>query len=415
MTEKNEFKLHKKTVKALSNRLNEPEWFLEGRFKALERLDELKPPTIERVDYSNWDLWHIPEIPHQKTKGASWNLVDEAYTQSLINKGLILSDFQQAVSQHEALFQKIYADFAATQTDDFFQAFSAAFLTDSLFLYIPQNFQADKPLEIAFDVNTKDQQWTNRQVLIYAETNAAIEMIERYASSESEEKATANVSVQILAEAGANIQYTSFDQFGKNTAAFIQRTATTKKDAVVNFALAAMNESSVVEDIQVCLEGQGSSSDVKTVAITYGEQVQGINVNVTNKGSHTVGNIFQHGVALDRSTLAFNGIGHILNNAKNSDAQQESRVLILSDEARADANPILLIDEYEVQAGHAASVSRVDPDQLYYLMSRGLAQTDAEKLMIRGFLGIVLSEISVEEVREEFIETINRKLAHYES
>ena len=88
---------------------------------------------------------------------------------------------------------------------------------------------------------------------------------------------------------------------------------------------------------------------------------------------------------------------------------------MLSDEARADANPILLIDEYEVQAGHAASVSRVDKDQLYYLMSRGIERTDAEKLIIGGFLGIVLSEISVKEVREEFIETINRKLANYES
>jgi ABC-type transport system involved in Fe-S cluster assembly, permease component len=88
---------------------------------------------------------------------------------------------------------------------------------------------------------------------------------------------------------------------------------------------------------------------------------------------------------------------------------------MLSDNARADANPILLIDEYEVQAGHAASVSRVDQEQLYYLMSRGLEQKQAEKLMIRGFLGIVLSEISIKEVRQELIDTIERKLAQYDN
>ena len=176
-----------------------------------------------------------------------------------------------------------------------------------------------------------------------------------------------------------------------------------------------MSEGDVIEDIQVHLEGQGSSSDVKTVVLSYQNQIQAVNASVTNIGSHTIGNIFQHGVALDASTVAFNGIGHILKDSKHSDAQQESRVLMLSDEARADANPILLIDEYEVQAGHAASVSRVDQDQLYYLMSRGLARTEAEKLIIGGFLGIVLSEISVKEVREEFIETIDRKLANYES
>ena len=176
-----------------------------------------------------------------------------------------------------------------------------------------------------------------------------------------------------------------------------------------------MNDGNVIEDVRVNLQGQGSASDVKTVAITHNNQVQGINVNVTNIGSHSLGNIYQHGVALDESTLTFNGIGHILKNSKNSDAQQESRVLMLSDDARADANPILLIDEYVVQAGHAASISRVNQEQLYYLMSRGLESKQAEKLIIRGFLGNVLNEIPIPEVRQELIHTIERKLAKYDN
>ncbi|MCH3490266.1 SufD family Fe-S cluster assembly protein, partial [Enterococcus faecium] len=90
---------------------------------------------------------------------------------------------------------------------------------------------------------------------------------------------------------------------------------------------------------------------------------------VTNKAPHTIGHILQHGVIREKGTLTFNGIGHILKGAKGADAQQESRVLMLSDKARGDANPILLIDENEVTAGHAASVGRVDPEEMYYLMS----------------------------------------------
>ena len=86
---------------------------------------------------------------------------------------------------------------------------------------------------------------------------------------------------------------------------------------------------------------------------------------------------------------------------------------MLSDKARADANPILLIDENEVQAGHAASISRVDQEQLYYLMSRGIDKNQAEKLIIHGFLGLVLSEISINTVRQELIDTIERKLVQY--
>ena len=131
---------------------------------------------------------------------------------------------------------------------------------------------------------------------------------------------------------------------------------------------------------------------------------------MTNYGQHTVGHILQHGVILERGTLTFNGIGHILKGAKGADAQQESRVLMLSDQARADANPILLIDENEVTAGHAASIGQVDPEDMYYLMSRGLDQETAERLVIRGFLGAVIAEIPISSVRQEIIKVLDEKL-----
>ena len=116
-------------------------------------------------------------------------------------------------------------------------------------------------------------------------------------------------------------------------------------------------------------------------------------------------------VILEKGTLTFNGIGHIIKGAKGADAQQESRVLMLSDKARSDANPILLIDENDVTAGHAASIGQVDPEDMYYLMSRGLDKATAERLVVRGFLGSVIVEIPVKEVRAEMIENIDEILA----
>lgn len=82
---------------------------------------------------------------------------------------------------------------------------------------------------------------------------------------------------------------------------------------------------------------------------------------------------------------------------------------MLSDKARGDANPILLIDEFEVTAGHAASAGRLDPEELYYLMSRGFSK-EAERLVTRGFLGSVITAIPVKAVQDEFVEVIDRKL-----
>ena len=156
--------------------------------------------------------------------------------------------------------------------------------------------------------------------------------------------------------------------------------------------------------------GTGSHANLKVVALSSGRQVQGIDSRVTNYGPHSVGHILQHGVILERGTLTFNGIGHIIRGAKGADAQQESRVLMLSDKARSDANPILLIDENEVTAGHAASIGQVDPEDMYYLMSRGLDRATAERLVIRGFLGSVITEIPVKEVRDEMIQVIEDTL-----
>ncbi len=115
---------------------------------------------------------------------------------------------------------------------------------------------------------------------------------------------------------------------------------------------------------------------------------------------------------LARSSLIFNGIGHIIHGARGAEAQQESRVLMLSTKARGDANPILLIDDNDVVAGHAASVGRVDEQKMYYLMSRGVDKKTAERLVIRGFLGPVLSALPSKEVRKILADMIERKLVN---
>src|SRR5699024_474763 len=160
------------------------------------------------------------------------------------------------------------------------------------------------------------------------------------------------------------------------------------------------------------LVGEGAHSEIKVVDITTGDQHEGVNTRVTNYGKHSIGNINQRGVIADKSKLIFNGIGHIIKGAYGANAEQQNRVLMMSSDAHGDANPILLIDENDVLAGHAASVGQVDQNQLYYLMSRGLDQKTAQRLVIRGFLGDVLVSIPSKPIRQELIQTIERKLAN---
>ena len=216
--------------------------------------------------------------------------------------------------------------------------------------------------------------------------------------------------MEVFAKAGSHVKFASVDRLGKNTTAYLNRRGHLEQDAKIDWSMGMMNDGNIVGDFDSDLIGDGSHAETKVVAISTGKQVQGIDTRVTNYGKHSIGHILQHGVILSRSSLVFNGIGHIIHGAKGADAQQESRVLMLSTKARGDANPILLIDDNAVTAGHAASVGRVDQDQLYYLMSRGLSKEIAERLVIRGFLGPVLTAIPSRKVQTELSDMIERKL-----
>src|SRR5699024_7307797 len=122
------------------------------------------------------------------------------------------------------------------------------------------------------------------------------------------------------------------------------------------------------------LVGGNSTGHAKAVTGGRGEEIQHFTTKSLNAGRETDAQLLQHGVHIGSSATTFNAIGKIEHGASQGNAEQESRLLMLSEKARGDANPILLIDEHDVTAGHAASVGRVDPIQMYYLMSRGITK-----------------------------------------
>ncbi|NKZ27690.1 Fe-S cluster assembly protein SufD [Vagococcus lutrae] len=406
----------------------EPEWLLNRRIQALEKIETLALPMIERVKIHRWPLTEVTTMIDDKVSGAVYDfeqvennpLIVQHSTQTLveqmpahlIEKGVILTDIQTAVQEHSDLVEKALMQQAVHYDEDRLTAFHMAFMNSGIFLYIPKNVAIEEPVEALFYQDSHANTNFVKHVLIVAEENSEVSYLERFQTvGEGTEKATANIVVEVIAKQGAKVKFAAIDQLGEHVTTYINRRANVGRDASVDWAIGIMNDGNVVADFDSDLVGEGSHSEVKAVAISAGRQTQGIDTRVTNSGRHSVGHILQHGVIRERGTLTFNGIGHILKGAVGADAQQESRVLMLSDQARGDANPILLIDENEVTAGHAASVGRVDPEEMYYLMSRGLEKTEAERLVIRGFLGSVLTAIPIKAVRDELAEVIERKLS----
>lgn len=428
MATEQQFASYRERVKTFSEQLNEPDWMLNKRLDALELADELAEPVIERLRYNRWPLWDVPVLDAEdgvtdidvdeyvdtpskamRVVQAGNQSVREQVPAHLIEQGVIFTDIRTALIEHPEKVKEAYQ--TAVQSDrDKAAAFNVAFMNSGVFLYIPKNVVIEDPVEAIFIQDALRADAYVKHVIIYADVNAQVNYVERWLTA-GNEKTSANIIVEVIAKDGARINYSSVDLLGENTTAYFNRVGHALRDATIDWALGVMNDGNVIADLDTHLIGDGSESDLKAVGLSWGRQTQVVDSNVVNFGSNSVGNIFQHGVILDRATLTFNGIGKIHKNAKNADAQQESRVLMLSEKARGDANPILLIDEFEVTAGHAASVGRIDPTELYYLMSRGIPKEEAQRLAIRGFLGNVISNIPLKSIRDELVNVIERKLS----
>lgn len=411
----------------------EPKWMLDLRLSALQKLETLELPEIERVKIKRWPLLnvgHFEEASWEDELGSNVYSFDQAedhplivqqgslttieqLPKHLIDQGVILTDIFTAMQEHSDLVQEAYMNLAVKMDEDQLTAFHAAFMNSGIFLYVPKNVVIEEPIEAIFINETRETKVYAKHVLILADENSEFSYLERFQTIDNGsaiEKVSGSIVVEVIAKPGAKIRYAAIDQLGEHLTTYLNRRGYLMKDASIDWAIGLMNDGDVIADFDSDLVGEGSHSEVKVVAISSGKQTQGIDTRVTNIAPHSIGHILQHGVILEKGTLTFNGIGHIIKGAKGADAQQESRVLMLSDKARGDANPILLIDENEVTAGHAASVGRVDPEEMFYLMSRGLPREEAERLVIRGFLGNVLTAIPISRVRQELAEVIEGKL-----
>lgn len=215
---------------------------------------------------------------------------------------------------------------------------------------------------------------------------------------------------EVFAGAGSKVQVASVHQLAATTTDFTQRRAVVLADGGVEWIIGEMNNGYTASDTKTLLQGNGAVSDNKVIAIGTSNQKSSYTTQAQHFGRSSVSQMITRAVMLEEATAIINGITKIEKGATHCDGQQTERVLMLSPKARGDANPILLIDEDDVTAGHAASVGQVNAEQIYYLMSRGISRSEAEHLVIFGFLAPVISEIPLEGVRSRLKDLVESKL-----
>ena len=426
--ENNKLKLSIKTLQSIFSNTNEPTWFLNTRKLALYKSYTLPFPKLESMELERWNLFNVDfstlrlenkgnvEIAEYGISNDDFAVVQKNNTIVHINipekyaDKVVIKDIFTAMNDYHIKdsFMSV-VDYAESKVT----AVHYTLLNAGLFIDVKDNAVIEEPLQYIV-ISDKEQSLFNH-VTIQVGNNAKFNFIENYVNNQKEDKAPFSLVSEVVAHEGAQINYSSITNQPGEKRGTILRRGLTYRDSLINWNVAAMDEADVYHDNTTNILGDGSEANLKIVTLGVKEQKTYFNSEVVNQGLSSKGDILQHGVLLDRSHIVFNGVGFIVKGATGSNAYQSSRMLTLSSEAKADANPMLLIDENDVMAGHGASLGRIDEEQLYYLQSRGLTRKESSRLLVHGFLSPVISELTVDKIKELVTVLIDEKINNNES
>lgn len=426
--ENNKLKLSIKTLQSIFSNTNEPTWFLNTRKLALYKSYTLPFPKLESMELERWNLFNVDfstlrlenegniDITKYGINNDDFAVVQKNNTIVHINipekyadKVVIKDIFSAMNDDHIKDSFMSVVDYAESKVT----AVHYSLLNAGLFINVKDNVFIEEPLQYIV-ISDKEQSLFNH-VTIQVGKNSKFNFIENYVNNQKEDKAPFSLVSEVVAHEGAQINYSSITNQPGEKRGTILRRGLTYRDSLINWNVAAMDEADVYHDNTTNILGDGSEANLKIVTLGVKEQKTYFNSEVVNQGLSSKGDILQHGVLLDRSHIVFNGVGFIVKGATGSNAYQSSRMLTLSSEAKADANPMLLIDENDVMAGHGASLGRIDEEQLYYLQSRGLTRKESSRLLVHGFLSPVISELTVDKIKELVTVLIDEKINNNES
>lgn len=425
----------REAVAALSRSKNEPAWMTELRVQALEKAAELELPKLEKTKINRWNISAygsateinrvnqfadvptvIRDVLQNEESGAVHNIIVQhnsgvIYTelqQEWKDKGVIFTDLETAIREHEELVKPYFMQ-AILSDEHQLTAIHTALWNGGVFLYVPKNVELNVPVQAMFYHEHAASTFAPH-VLIVADRNSRVNYVDNYISGNDTADAVHNGVVEVFVKQGAKVTYASIHHLSEATTDICYRRAILEQDAQIEWIVGEMNNGNSVSETYSILQGNGSNSDCKVICVGNGDQKLDITTQAVHYGKSSESQMITRAVMREQATAIINGVSKIERGATKANGQQTERILMLSPKARGDANPILLIDEDDVKAGHAASVGQVNQEQVYYMMSRGISREDAENLIIRGFLEPVVSDIPNEQLQVLLRSYIERKL-----
>jgi Fe-S cluster assembly protein SufD len=380
----------------------EPDWLTERRRKGASLASELPLPDAKAKGWEFTDLAGLDLDAYEPAAG-SVGLEDGGAAEAgalVLPLDVALAERGEAIREHLGSLVSIKDPFVARND---------AGWEDGVLVYVPSGVRVPEPIEVSA-IQSADGTALNWRTLIVLEEGAEAEVWEGYGSEDEELDALLNAVVELRVGNGARLRYVCTQDISERSWIFATQRAEVGRDGSLDWTALGFGSARGKVRMETKLAGPGAEARVTGAYVGGGRQHLDFDTTQEHAAPNTVSDLAFRGVLGDRSTAVWRGMIRVDPGAQQTDAFQESRNLLLSTKAHADAIPGLEIEANDVRCTHAAAVAQIDRDQLFYLRSRGLDLEAAKRLIVEAFLEALVARLAEGKVREEVSGALHRRL-----
>ena len=432
--------LTKKTIEFISKIKNEPEWMLNWRMKAFERLQKIKEPNWQKpkypkIDYQDLYYYSAPKtakdkpksldevdpklietykklgIPLDEQKRLSGIAVDAVFDSvsvattfkdKLNEVGVIFCSISEAIQKHPELVKK-YLGSVIPINDHYFATLNSAVFTDGSFVYIPEGVKCPMELSTYFRINAS-QTGQFERTLIIADKNSYVSYLEGCTAPMRDENQLHAANVELVALEGAEIKYSTVqnwypgDEDGKGGIYnFVTKRGLCKeKNSKISWTQVETGSAITWKYPSCILKGDNSVGEFYSIAITNNHQKADTGTKMIHLGKNTKSKIISKGISAGFADNTYRGLVDIFPKAKNAQNFTQCDSLLMGNKCGAHTIPYIKNKNSDSNIAHEATTSKISEDQLFYCQQRGLNSEEAVSLIVNGFCKEVLQQLPME-------------------
>lgn len=420
--------LSEEVVRNISHLKNEPEWMLKRRLRALSLFDKKPLPTwgadLSEIDFDNikyfvrstegqakswedlpedikatYDRLGIPEAEKERLVAGvaaqyESEVVYHQIREDLEKQGVIFVDTDTGLREYPEIFEEYFGT-VIPAGDNKFAALNTAVWSGGSFVYVPKGVHVEIPLQAYFRINTENMGQFER-TLIIADEGSYVHYVEGCTAPIYKSDSLHSAVVEIVVKKDARVRYTTIQNWSNNVYNLVTKRTTVEEGGTMEWVDGNIGSKVTMKYPAVWLQGEHARGETLSIAFAGEGQHQDTGSKMVHMAPHTSSSIVSKSVSRGGGRSSYRGLVQVNEGAHHSASNVLCDALLVDQVSRTDTYPYVDVRVDDVQMGHEATVSKVSEEQLFYLMSRGLEETEAMAMIVRGFIEPIARELPME-------------------